>query len=250
MQQTPDALHGWFRSLQPIFAELFNAAHVICGNYELAEYALRSAILDAWLQNTGGAGFREHIRGCLRREAFDAALSEEGRAAEFTWPGLSDANGADQILNRLSREHIETQRMVMLRYGCGLSIRSVTRLTGSKHSQVKSELARFQARCRTSLGGQNRFRTEALITHSARRLLARNAPGNPQPAQIYRAFAAEVNSSRGPGQRASRIAGTILLISFASLTPFRPKRQKSVGDANQAALPSASPAQARRNTAS
>ena len=88
-QQTSMELRAWFRNVEPLYAELFNAAHAMCGNYDLAEYALRSAMLDAWLQDpSAGMGFRERLRASLRREAFDAALSEEGRAAEFTWPGL------------------------------------------------------------------------------------------------------------------------------------------------------------------
>ena len=68
MQHTSDALRAWFRNVQPLCAELFNAAHVMCGNYDLAEYALRSAILDVWLQGaSGGMGFRERLRGALRQ---------------------------------------------------------------------------------------------------------------------------------------------------------------------------------------
>ena len=55
MQQTSEELRAWFKGVQPIYVELFNAAHVMCGNYDLAEYALRSAILDVWLQNASAA---------------------------------------------------------------------------------------------------------------------------------------------------------------------------------------------------
>ena len=53
-QQTSMELRAWFRNVEPLYAELFNAAHAMCGNYDLAEYALRSAILDVWLQNAEG----------------------------------------------------------------------------------------------------------------------------------------------------------------------------------------------------
>ena len=49
MQQTSGELRTWFRNVQPVYVELFNAAYAMCGNYDMAEYALRSAILDAWL---------------------------------------------------------------------------------------------------------------------------------------------------------------------------------------------------------
>ena len=40
MSQTTESLRNWFRHVEPIYPELFNAAHAMCGSYELAEYAL------------------------------------------------------------------------------------------------------------------------------------------------------------------------------------------------------------------
>lgn len=218
MQHTSEELRAWFRSVQPLCAELFNAAHVMCGNYDMAEYALRSAILDVWLQNaTGGMGFRERLRGALRKEAFEAALSDEGQAAEFTWPGLGAYEGDDPIAAQLVQEKVETQRLVMLRHGCGLPLRSVCRLTGQTQGQVRAELNRFEARCRRRLSGQDRNRAEALITRQAKRLLARGGPNTPEPGQIYRAFEAEAGAARTPGLRIWRVAGGLLLALMALL---------------------------------
>ena len=126
MQHTSEELRAWFRNVQPLCAELFNAAHVMCGNYDLAEYALRSAILDVWQQNaSSGMGFRERLRAALRREAFSAALSDEGRAAEFTWPGPGTEQDDGPIATQLGQEAIRTQRLVMLRHGCALPLRQV-----------------------------------------------------------------------------------------------------------------------------
>jgi len=218
MQHTSEELRAWFRSVQPLCAELFNAAHVMCGNYDMAEYALRSAILDVWLQNaTGGMGFRERLRGALRKEAFEAALSDEGQAAEFTWPGLGAYEGDDPIAAQLVQEKVETQRLVMLRHGCGLPLRSVCRLTGQTQGQARAELNRFEARCRRRLSGQDRNRAEALITRQAKRLLARGGPNTPEPGQIYRAFEAEAGAARTPGLRIWRVAGGLLLALMALL---------------------------------
>ena len=218
MQHTSEELRAWFRSVQPLCAELFNAAHVMCGNYDMAEYAQRSAILDVWLQNaTGGMGFRERLRGALRKEAFEAALSDEGQAAEFNWPGLGAYEGDDPIAAQLVQEKVETQRLVMLRHGCALSLRSVCRLTGQTLGQARAELNRFEARCRRRLSGQDRNRAEALITRQAKRLLARGGPNTPQPGQVYRAFEAEAGAARTPGLRIWRVAGGLLLALMALL---------------------------------
>ena len=218
MQQTSEELRAWFKGVQPIYVELFNAAHVMCGNYDLAEYALRSAILDVWFQNASGSmGFRERLRSSLRREALDAAQSEEGLAAEFTWQGLPDRQSDDAIDAQLAQERIEIQRLVMLRHGCGLNPRTVSRLTGLSQGQIRTELDRFETRCRRRLSGQDRSRADVLITRRAKRLLASDASNVPPPAQVYRAFEAEAAGTQVSGHRVSRILGGLLLALTALL---------------------------------
>ncbi len=216
MQHTSEELRAWFRNVQPLCAELFNAAHVMCGNYDLAEFALRSAILDVWLQQAaGGMGFRERLRAALRREAFAVALSDEGRAAEFTWPGADTGQDDSPIAVQLGQETVRTQRLVMLRHGCALPLRQACRLTGMTQGQVRTELSRFEARCRRRLPAQDRARAEALIARQAKRLLARNSPDAPHPGQIYRAFQAEAEATHSRGPRVWRIAGSLLLALMA-----------------------------------
>ena len=218
MQQTSEDLRAWFKNVQPVYAELFNAAYAMCGNYDMAEYALRSAIMEVWLQSaSGGMGFRERLRGALRRAAFEAALSEEGQAAEFTWPGPGELRADDPICAQLAQERVETQRLVMLRHGCGLSPRSISRLTGLSQGQVRTELDRFEARCRRKLPRQERSRAEVLITRQAKRLLAQSSANVPQPAQVYRAFEAEADGARVSDHRAGRILGGVLLTLMALL---------------------------------
>ena len=218
MQHTSEELRAWFRSVQPLCAELFNAAYVMCGNYDLAEYALRSAILDVWMQNAaGGMGFRERLRSALRRQAFAAALSTEGQAAEFDWPGPGALPPDSPIATQLGQEPAETQRLVMLRHGCALPLRAACRLTGLTQGQARAELNRFEARCRRRLPGPERPRTEALIARLAKKLLAQSGPNVPQPGQVYRAFEAEAGAAQAPGFRAWRIVGGLLLALMALL---------------------------------
>lgn len=215
-QQTSEQLRSWFRNVEPIYAELFNAAHVMCGNYDLAEYALRCAILEVWQQNAGsGMGFRERLRGALRQAAFESALSDDALGAEFTWPGIGEDASDDPILRQLAQERVETQRLVLLRYGCGLSPRAISRLTDQSQSQLRAEQSRFESRCRRALSGQDRARVEALIARRAKRLLSQGGPGVPQPGQVYRAFEAEVDGAQVTGHRVSRIAGRVLAAVLA-----------------------------------
>ena len=218
MHPTSEDLRAWFKNVQPVYVELFNAAYAMCGNYDMAEYALRSAIVEVWLQDAaGGMGFRERLRSALRRAAFEAALSEEGLAAEFTWPGPGELRGDDPICVQLAQERVETQRLVMLRHGCGLSLRAISQLTDFTPGQARTELSRFEARCRRRLSGPDRSRAEQLIARRAKRLLGQRGSGVPQPAQVYRAFEAEAVGAQASGHRVSRIAGRLLLGAMALL---------------------------------
>lgn len=222
-QQTSEQLRVWFRNVEPIYAELFNAAHAMCSNYDLAEYALRSAILDVWLQNvSGGMGFRERLRSALRQAAFEAALSEDAEDAEFTWPGVEGAREDDPILGQLAQEPIELQRLVVLRHGCGLPVKAIARLTGDSQSQIRAELNRFESRCRRRLSGQDRGRAEALISRKLKKQLTRGGAGVPQISQVYRAFEAEADGAQVTGHRVSRIAGRVVvaLIALACAAAF------------------------------
>ena len=220
---TSESLRAWFRQVQPLCVELFNVAHLMCGNYDLAEYALRCAILDVWLESaSGGMGFRERLRASLRREAFEIALSDEGRAAEFTWPGVADDGDDDPILDQLIQEDVRVQRLVLLRHGCGLSPRSVAKLAGMTTGQVRGELYRFSDRCAGRALRRSRARVDARIARKAKQLLTRRDPDTPQISQIYRAFEAEADGAQVPGHRLSHIAGNVVLTltALACATAF------------------------------
>jgi len=215
-QQTSEQLRIWFRNVEPIYAELFNAAHAMCGNYDLAEFALRSAILEVWLQNvSGGMGFRERLRSALRQAALEAALGEDGHGAEFTWPGVADPRGDDPILSQIAQERVDIQRLAVLRHGCGLSVRMIAQLTGLSQAQVRGELNRLESRCRRRLTGQDRARAEALIAKRLKKWLARGGSGVPQVSQVYRAFEAEADGTAVTGHRLSRALGRVVLALLA-----------------------------------
>ena len=216
-QQTSESLRAWFRHVEPIYPELFNAAHAMCGNYDLAEYALRSAILEVWLENAGsGMGFRERLRAAVRREAIAAAQSPDAAGADFTWPGLA-ARGDDPIMQQAAQERLEVQRALMLRYGCALPTRGVAQLTGIEPAQLRAAFDRFESRCRRSLPRQDRSRADALAARAMRRALSRGTAGIPGPAQAYRAFEAEAAGMAVAGHRFSRGFGRVMVALLALL---------------------------------
>lgn len=202
-EQTSEALRQWFKRVEPLYPELFNTAHVICGNYEQAEYALRGAILEVWAENAdGGMGFREKLRAAVREEALEQ-LKSNADGTDFTWPGFADT-GEAAIQKQLDRESLENQRLLMLRHGVGMSAGRIARLTGQSAAQVRSVLDRFESRCRRGLSGQERGRFDALFGRIAQRQLASHS-GVPHPAAVYRAFEAEASRLEIPEHRLSRV---------------------------------------------
>ena len=191
-EQTSEALRTWFKRVEPLYPELFNAAHAICGNYDQAEYALRSTILEVWAQSAeSGLGFREKLRGTLRDEAMSLLEESEDKLPELTWTGFVD-DGEDPLIRQACRERPETQRVLMLRHGVGLSVGKISRITGDTPTQVRTTLERFESRCRRVLSAQERSRFDALFSRAARRQLASRV-GVPQPGTVYRAFEAEAS---------------------------------------------------------
>ena len=216
-RNTSEALRAWFRRVEPVYPELFNTAHAMCGNDDLAEYALRSAMLEVWAQDPGrGMGFRERLRSALRQAATQTALSQE-RPPEFTWPGFSAAQDDDPVLRQAAQERIEVQRLIMLRHGCGLSLRTSARLCGLSAAQARTLLERFESRCRSGMSGVDRARTEALIARSARKALARPGEDIPGPGQVYRALEAEAAGVQAPRRRVFRWVGRAVAVAVALL---------------------------------
>jgi len=211
-EQTSEALRAWFKRVEPYYPELFNTAHVICGNYEQAEYALRSAIVEVWSQNAdGGMGFREKLRSTLREEAVQAA-NEAGADAELTWPGFPETDRGP--IHLACRERIEVQRALMLRYGLNMPVKRIARLMRLPTSEIRVWLDRFESRSRRSLPAQQSGRFTALFTQAAQQQLA-SRKGIPHPAGVYRAFEAEASGLEVSEHHLSKLFYRVLVLGMA-----------------------------------
>lgn len=216
--QTSEELRAFFRRAQEIYPELFNMAHAICGNYDLAEYALRSAILSVWQQNTGGMGFREKLRWTLKNIALRELLASKNETAEYTWSGLPQAMDGDSALLKLaSAEPSEVQRILLLRHGCDFSPARIAKITGFTAGQVRSILNRFETRSCRKLSPRLARRYDQLMHQAMEDALNHPAGELPDPSAIYRAFEAEAAESTVSSHRFSRILGHGALVLMALL---------------------------------
>lgn len=213
--QTSEALTAFYNRVTPAIPELFNMAHAICGNYDLAEYALQYTLMEAWLgASHGGMGFREGLRNTLRRVAAEEALEPRESAPEFTWDGLAGASD-DPLLKLLARESLETRRIVALRYGCDLNTARIARLTGLSAGRVRELLERFERAARRKLPVQERRRFEAKLTRSVDRAFDRADDDMPSLGALYRGFEAEALETVRPSHLASRLVKRGLCAALA-----------------------------------
>jgi len=208
--QTPEGLQSFYKRVTPAIPELFNMAHAICGNYDLAEYALQYTLMEAWAsENHGGMGFREGLRNTLRRVAADEALEPRAETPEMTWNGLRGENG-DEVMKQLAGESTELRRIAALRYGCGLSVGRIAKLTGLSAGRVREALSRFERRTARRLPRQEQRRVEQRLAEGVAKAFARADADMPPLGAIYRSFAAEVMEVRRPGRLISKIVRRML----------------------------------------
>ena len=212
---TTDRLRVYFARVKGVYRELFNMAHAICGNYELAEYAVQRALLTCFLRSgrlKSRVGFRENLRAAVRREAVEQVLLLGD--AELNWDGFRedaiDGAQGDLVLSMASGESSDARRLLVLRYGCALRIGQIARVLRMPPKQVRAALDRFERRARKRFPARERGRVDARIAGSARVWLAQHTGGVPDTGTVYRSFEAEVMETGGGGPRLSRIFAAVL----------------------------------------
>jgi len=213
--QTSDSLRAYYKRAVPVIPELFNMAHAICGNYDLAEYVVQYTLMEAWHGETrGGMGFQEGLRSTLRRIAFEEALEPRTEAPEITWDRFG-AESDDPVLGALAAESVEVRRVLALRCGCGLNGTRIARLTGMTTGEVRAIQERFVQQTARRLPPQERRRAETIIAQSIASAFRRTDDAMPSLGAIYRTFEAEAAESQRPNHLAAKIARRLLCVMIA-----------------------------------
>ena len=209
-----DDFQLYFSRVRPIFHQLFNLAHAITGSSEQAEYCLQYAMLDCWSAGDASAsrhGFREGLRASTMHTALRIANTED---VEFDWNGLTAEEGeSDPLLNMIAQESAELRRILVLRYGCALSPRRISRLVNIDPNRVQAALKRFEARVRNRLSDGDLRRADSLLTHAIRGKLTQPSPMAPGMNNVFRTFQADAASISRP----SRLPARILRAVFAAI---------------------------------
>lgn len=204
----------YFNRIRPIYHQLFNIAHAITGNCDQAEYCLQYAMLDCWSAGDANAshhGFREGLRSSVTRAALKCASN-----GEYDWNGLhTDPESDDPLVKLIAQEPPELQRLLTLRYGCGISPRRIARIVSSDLNRVQTLLRRFEARTRRRLSGGDRRRFDVLVVRTVRSQLNQPNPLAPEMGGTFRTFQADAASITRPNRLPARILRAVLAVILA-----------------------------------
>lgn len=136
-------IQNFIKRIQPSIRYFYRAAYAVTADRQMAEYVLGSALVDSYLRGTapaGNLGFRDSILAVIREKALAQLKAEPG---ENEWDGLlAHPQNNDRLAELVLREPLETQRMIVLRYGCALTIREIGTLMSLDPGQVQDTLSR------------------------------------------------------------------------------------------------------------
>ena len=153
MKKTNDGMLAYTERLKPQIRLFYRAAHALTGSRQVAECALSNAILNAFLQRgewRERMSFREGVLRAVREES--RIQLKKGQEADWDWNGVTAEAGSEQtLIQLLSKEPPETQRSMVLRFGCSMTAREIAQITSRPHDQVRDELARCQVRMEREL---------------------------------------------------------------------------------------------------
>lgn len=206
-----EAIHIFFNRIRPIYHQLFNLAHAITGNCDRAEYCLQCAMLECWTAGDVSAsrhGFREKLRRSIIRASLKAAAKEP---AETSWNGLRFGEDSGSAARLISQEPIEMQRILALRYGCGLNLRRIAQLVQADTARVRQVLHRFEARTKRRLSPGERRKWELLVSREIQSCMNQPCALAPEAGSVLRTF----QSDAATVTRSSHLPAYILRIVVA-----------------------------------
>ena len=206
-------LQLYLSRVRPLYNRLFSMAHAITGNSETAEYSLQYALMEHWANGFPSRhGFREGLRNSLIHSAMRSAQSD----ADFDWNALNGSEEeSDPIRQLLSQEGLELRRVLVLKYGCGLSLRRIGRIMSLEPKRIQTALSRFEARAKRKLPAELRKRCDGLIHRSISAELNRPSPLAPDIGRVFRTFQADAAALSRPSRLPARILHGIIALLLA-----------------------------------
>ena len=222
------AAEEYTRRVLPQIGSLYCAAHAMTGSRENAEVLLSTALSDYFAMNDVLSA-RASLRSGILHEMKNRALSmqqEEKRVPEKDFSGLTiprDAQGRPEsspLLDSLTQLPAQTQRLLILKYGCQLSAHTIAQLLENDLDEVKHALGRIRRQIiRTQdLKKEHTAAFEQDLTREIRRAMSKTGSEQADVTRILRMLEEDIASVHTPRNWAGRlIRGTLLTLFIAVL---------------------------------
>jgi DNA-directed RNA polymerase specialized sigma24 family protein len=223
MKRSIDDPHSFIERVRPVYDELFQCAYALTGNLELAEYVLRSALLEAFLRRCEWRermSFHEGIAYALRA----VALTELKRIRavggyELDWSLPAGANLTHDeaaLRDRLSRESVRTQRVTLLLYGCAMKPTQAAQALSLSVPGIREAQRRLISRFQRALR-LGRREMESRMESLSEKLLSSPCADAPGCGEMLRAFERDAQGQASRKTSAGHVAGMTFLIAGALL---------------------------------
>ena len=220
MEREEKEIQGFMKRLRPSVRYFYRAAYAITADRSMAEYVLGEALVKAYMKGVapaGTLGFRDSVLTVIR----ECALGQLKREMpEDEWDGFfADPSRHEPIAETVARESLELQRMSVLRYGCGMTVREIAALTRTTVDRVQDALNQGRLRIERALAREkkNARPFDRLAMRAVRQAMNREGNDQIDPDYILHSFETELAGRRRPRRVLRRLAGGLLLAALGLL---------------------------------
>ncbi len=217
MSRAEQDVQNFIKRIQPSIRYFYRAAYAITADRQMAEYVLGSALIDAYLRgasSSGKLGLRDSILAVVREKALAQLKAEPG---ENDWDGLPAAPESDRLITLLMRESLETQRMIVLRYGCAMTVREIAALMNLPLNRAQESLNQSRLHIERALSHEKLpfHPFDKLALRAIRRQMNHEAAGQIDVSYLLHSFELELNGRRRSRRVLLKITRTVLITLFA-----------------------------------
>ncbi len=214
MEKEQREIQSFTRRLRPSVRYFYRAAYAITADRQMAEYVLGEGLVKAYMKGISTSetlSFRDSVLTVIR----DCALAHlETEPSEEEWDGFStDPEKNDLLGGMIARESLEVQRMCVLRYGCGATVREIAQLMDVAPERVQDELNRCRLAMERALTRAKRPTRpfDRLAMRSVRQGMNRECEDQIDVNYILHAFETEMAGRKRPQRIVRRVTKAVLL---------------------------------------
>ncbi len=238
MKKDIDDPRYFLQKVSPFYNEFFQAAYAIMGNIDLAGFVIQNTLLEAYLRRKDWRdrmSFREGVMYCIRLVGMTELrnVRREG-VYEQNWPGFDtewDGGASDGVVGMrglIMKEATDSQRMLVLKQGCGLKNNQIAEVMQISENEVKRRLRGCDARLKRrweqlaqrekSIGKNLYF--ERVLRSAVRQEMAHPNENTPDASSVFLVFESDVEGARTKRHSFGHYLAAVLCIVGVAVCAF------------------------------